>query len=193
MKITVFAGTFNPIHTAHLILAESVRTALKFEKIIFIPSFCPPHREESLAPAEDRLNMVKLAIADNPCFEVSDIEFSMSGKSYSVNTIRKLYEKYLDISGKINFIIGTDAFLHIKTWHKAEELISLVRFIVLSRSGNGLGNDEKLKNIDFTVVNTPIVDISSSQVRERIQTRKSIKYLVSEPVREYIQKNGLYL
>ncbi|MCK5176483.1 MAG: nicotinate-nicotinamide nucleotide adenylyltransferase, partial [Candidatus Aenigmarchaeota archaeon] len=82
MKLTIFTGTFNPIHTAHLILAESVRTALDLKKIVFIPSFIPPHREKNLASAEHRLNMTKIAVADNPYFEVNNIEFKMNSKSY---------------------------------------------------------------------------------------------------------------
>ena len=196
MKLTIFTGTFNPIHTAHLILAESVRTALDLKKIVFIPSFIPPHREKNLAGAEHRLNMTKIAVADNPYFEVNNIEFKMNSKSYTINTIKKLYEECPGINGKINFIIGADSFLDIETWHNSSEFVKLVNFIILARTDSPkiteIINNIKFKNIDYTIIKTPIVDISSSDIREKIKKGKSIKYLVNERVREYIQENGLY-
>ncbi|OGI00011.1 MAG: nicotinate (nicotinamide) nucleotide adenylyltransferase [Candidatus Melainabacteria bacterium GWF2_37_15] len=171
MKLTVFAGTFNPIHIAHLIIAESVRDTMSCEKIMFIPSYNPPHKENDLADAHHRFNMVKLAIADNPYFEISDIEFKMQGISYTINTIRKLYEEIPDIEGKINFIIGTDAFKEINSWHESEELVKLVNFVIIDRAD---------------------INISSSYIRERIKKGQSIKYLVSESVKEYIYGHKLY-
>ncbi len=196
MKLTVFAGTFNPIHTGHLILAEIVRTALELEKILFIPSHIPPHRENEIARAEYRLEMVRLAVADNPGFEASDIEFTLDGKSYTVNTIRNLYSQCPGIEGKINFIIGTDAFLHIEDWYKPEELTRLVNFIILARQespdAKRILDNIKFKNIDYTILETPIIEISSSCIRNRIKNNRSIRYLVSDPVRAYIQDNRLY-
>ena len=171
MNLTVFAGTFNPIHIAHLIIAESVRDSMNCEKILFIPSYIPPHKENNLADAYHRFNMVKLAIADNPYFEVSDIEFRMKNTSYTINTIRKLYEEMPDIEGKINFIIGTDAYKEINSWHESEELLKLVNSVVIDRAD---------------------INISSSYIRERISKGQSIKYLVSESVKEYIYEHKLY-
>lgn len=196
MKLTVFAGTFNPIHIAHLILAELTRTYVKAEKFLFIPSYIPPHRDNEIAEASHRLEMVRLAIADNPGFEVSGVEFGMHGKSYTLNTIRRLYEHHPDIKGKINFIIGTDAFLNLERWHKPEELIPLVNFIILARKGSPAAQkiikDIKFQDIDYKILETPTIEISSSFIRSRIKAGESIKYLVTEPVREYIQKNQLY-
>ncbi len=196
MKLTVFAGTFNPVHIAHLLLAEIVRTSLELDKILFIPSHIPPHRENKIAEAIHRLKMVKLAISDNPGFEASDIEFNLKGKSYTVNTIRHLYRQYPGIEGKINFIIGTDAFLNIKTWYKPDKLVELVNFIILARQGSPdaqeIIDSIKFWDIDYTILETPIIEVSSSYVRDRVKDNRSIKYLVNEPVREYIQKNQLY-
>ncbi|HSA05774.1 MAG TPA: nicotinate (nicotinamide) nucleotide adenylyltransferase [Candidatus Gastranaerophilales bacterium] len=197
MKLTVFAGTFNPIHIAHLILAESVRTLLDLDKIVFIPSYMPPHRENELADAYHRLKMVKLSVCDNPNFEVSDIEFQIPGKSYTVNTIKALYSKYPDIEGKINFIIGADAFLNIETWHKPDELIELVNFIILARQGTPdaekIVSGIKFKNINCAILETPVINISSTYIRNRIIKAKSIKYLVKNNVEEYILQNNLYI
>lgn len=197
MKLTIFAGTFNPIHTGHLILAESVRTSLNLEKIVFIPSYTPPHRENDLADPEARMQMVKLAIADNPAFEVDDIEFKLKGKSYTLNTINRLYKSYPEIKGKINFIIGTDAFMNLENWYYPEKLSKLVNFIVIARYSTPdtkkIINASNIKNIDYTLIETPIIEISSSLIRNRIKNNKSVKYLVSEPVRNYMTEKHLYL
>lgn len=196
MNLTVFAGTFNPIHIAHLILAEAVRVSLRSEKILFIPSHLPPHRETALAEAKHRLEMVRLATEDNPAFEVSDIEFKLDGKSYTLNTIKHLYKQYPDITGKINFIIGADAFLRLESWHKPEEFVKLVNFVVLERIGSSdvekTIENIKLKDLDYTVIEAPIIDISSSYIRSLIKNRESIKYLVTDAVKDYIQSNQLY-
>jgi len=184
MNLTVFTGTFNPIHTGHLIIAEHIRDYLDCNKILFIPSYIPPHKKELLANPVHRFNMVKLATADNPCFDVSDIEFRLGGISYTINTIRKLYEENPDISGKIKFIIGADAYPEIDSWYKSNELKKLVDFVVIARPNS--------PEIDNTVIKAPVIDISSSNIRLRVKNNKSIKYLVSENVREYIYGHKLY-
>ena len=217
MNPTVFAGTFNPIHIAHLIIAESVRVELNAEKILFIPSFSPPHRENDLASPEHRLNMVKLATENNPYFEVSDIELKLQGTSYSFNTIQELYRQNPEIEGQINFIIGADAFNHIETWYRYEELAKLINFIVLARPNHPLDCHSELDSesiqrtestcytkqtlnqvqgdslFQYKFVEAPQIDISSSFIRQRIKENKSIKYLVPNNVEDYIIKNKLYL
>lgn len=194
MNITVFSGTFNPIHTAHLIIAEAVRSELNLDKITFIPNNIPPHRDENIELPEHRMNMVKLAVSDNQYFGVSDIEFRSSEKSYTINTVKAL--NTLNQNEKVNLIIGTDAFKLIDSWYLAKELVSMVRFIIVARP-----NDEnieeilaeiQLKNIEYTVVKTPLLDISSSYIRERIKNEKSIRYLVPLEVEEYIYEHKLY-
>jgi len=197
MNITVFFGTFNPIHTAHLIIAETVRSELGLEKILFIPAYLPPHRNTSLALPEHRLNMVKLAIKDNQYFDISDIEYRNKGKSYSYLTIKKLYELNPDLTEKINFIIGTDAFKLIDTWHEAEKLAKLVNFIIIKRA-ESLDIDElfsyiKLKDFNYKILKTPFIEISSTYIRSNIDKNKSIKYLVPDCVEKYIVENNLYL
>ncbi len=184
MNLIVFAGTFNPIHTGHLIIAEHIREYMDCSKILFIPSYNPPHKNNLLVEAEHRLNMVKLATYDNPYFEVCDIEFQMKGISYTINTIRKLYEENPDINDKINFIIGADAYLEIDSWYQSDELKKILNFVVLARP-----NSPKINDI---VIKTPVIDISSSNIRLRVKNDKSIRYLVSERVREYIYEQKLY-
>lgn len=189
MKLCVFQGTFNPIHKAHLMMAEFVLKNYGFDKIIFIPAFKPPHKnyDESLTP--HRLEMVKIATKHNPHFEVSDIEYQNDRKSYTYLTILELYKKY-NIDGKINFIIGTDAFKKIESWYETDKLKKLVKFIVFKRENRldeNIYNDLKLNGYDFEFTTMDFEDISSTQIREN-----DIKNLVTKEVEEYIEKNGLY-
>ena len=197
MSLTIFSGTFNPVHITHLIVAETVKTELNLDKIVFIPSFIPPHRDLSLVEPIHRLNMVKLAIKGNNDFEVNDIEFKIGDKSYSFCTIQKLYEENPNINGKINFIIGSDAFGLIDSWYEAEKLAKLVNFIIVQRPDgsdiNSIFENIKLNDFTYKIVNIPQMDISSSYIRSKIKENKSIKYLVPETVEQYIIANRLYL
>jgi len=196
MNITIFSGTFNPVHTAHLIIAETVRVELNLDKIIFIPAYKPPHRNISLETPENRFNMVKLAIQSNKYFEVSDIEYVLGGKSYSYLTVKKLYEIYPDLTEKINFIIGTDAFKLIDSWYEAEKLAELVNFIIIKRiettDVKEMVDSVKLKNFNYKIVEVPLIEISSTYIRNNIRENKSIKYLVPDCVEKYISDNNLY-
>ena len=194
MKLCVYQGTFNPIHNAHLRVADYVVEKYDFDKLIFIPAYNPPHKNLDIAIASHRLNMVKLATQNNDKFEVSDIEYKLKGKSYTYNTICELYKKY-DVEGKINFIIGTDAFKNITKWFNADKLKELVKFIVFSREENLCKSDYDTmfeKGYDFVFETLSFEDISSSSIREKVKKGESIKGLVEEKTEEYIIKNGLY-
>lgn len=185
MNICIFPGTFNPIHHAHLMMANFALTKYKFDKIIFIPSYIPPHKNVNKNLADHRYEMVKLAIKQNPKFEISDIEYKSESPSYSLITVKKIIEQY-KLENRLNFIIGTDAFSQIKTWYKAEELKDLVHFIVFPR-----GEVENLKELqdegwDFELTEMEHIDISSTDIRNG----KHIK--TDEKVKDYIKNNGLY-
>lgn len=194
MKICVFCGTFNPIHLGHLQIAYFVKTNCSFEKIIFIPSNKSPFKLNSHDIATQRLEMVKLAIKDMPFCEVDEIEFKSQGISYTYYTVLKLYEKY-DIDGKINFIIGDDAFLQIQKWYKSNELKKLVKFILLPRN---LSLDcAKLKHLEnegfeFELLNMKRINLSSTLIRDKIKSEESIEGLVTKEVEKYIYENKLY-
>ena len=194
MKLCVFQGTFNPIHNAHLDMAEFVLQNYGFEKILFIPAGAPPHKQYDVKMSAHRLNMVKLAVKDNPHFEVSDIEFHLQGKSYSYLTALELYKKY-NIEGKINFIIGTDAFEKIESWYHSEDFKKIVDFIVFVRENNFTPErfqylNDKGYNFHFTRM--PYVDISSTELRERIRKGLPIDKLVPKKVEDYIKEHDLY-
>jgi len=176
MKLCVFCGTFNPIHNAHLAMANFVKNNFKYDKILFIPSFNPPHKDIISDYSKDRFNMVKLAIEDSDYFELSDVEYHLKEKSYTFNTINLLYEKNPDIDGKIGFIIGTDAFLNIEKWYKADLLKNLVDFIVFPRTANfDKSQFSKLKDLDynFKFADMPFIDISSTILRELIKNKEN--------------------
>lgn len=192
MAICIFPGTFNPIHEAHLKVAQFALEKYGFEKVIFIPAYLPPHKEINRNLAMHRFKMVELATAHNPKFEVSDIEYKSEGKSYSLITVKKILEIYRDSSHsaqndkkfpkeKLNFLIGTDAFEKIDSWYKADELKNLVHFIVFDRGvklSPKTGWDYELAGMDF-------IDISSTEIRTKHNDT------ITE-VREYIKSNGLY-
>ena len=194
MKLCVFQGTFNPIHNAHLDMAEFVLQNYGFEKILFIPAGAPPHKQYDVKMSAHRLNMVKLAVKDNPHFEVSDIEFHLQGKSYSYLTALELYKKY-NIEGKINFIIGTDAFEKIESWYHSEDFKKIVDFIVFVRENNFTPERFqylKDKGYNFQFTRMPFEDISSTELREKIRKGLPINKLVPKTVEDYIRKNDLY-
>ena len=194
MKLCVFQGTFNPIHVAHLKMADYVLKNYVFDKIIFIPAYKPPHKNYDITLTPHRLKMVELAALSNPNFKVSDIEYKNERNSYTYLTILELYKKY-DIEGKINFIIGTDAFKKIDTWYEADKLKELVNFIVFVRE-NELDNKKyrelKEKGYNFTFAKMDFQDISSSDIRKNIREGNDISKFVTDKVKGYIEQNGLY-
>ena len=194
MKLCVFQGTFNPIHKAHLRVAEYVATQYNFDTVLFIPAYNPPHKNCRTDLSYHRLNMVRLAVSKNSKFDVSDIEFQRKGKSYTYLTICELYNLY-KIDGKINFIIGTDAFQHIESWYESDKLKKLVKFIVFVREDNfnqSKYNYLKELGYDFEFQTLEFQDISSTELRERVKKDENIDEYVTKEVKDYINKHELY-
>ncbi len=181
MAICIFPGTFNPIHNAHIKMAEFALENYGFEKIIFIPAYLPPHKEIESNLANHRLQMVKLATDYNPKFEVSDIEYKRSEPSYSLITVRKIIEQY-KIQGRLNFMMGTDAFSKLDTWYKAEELKPLVHFIVFPRRGDEVSESS---GWDYEITAMDYEDVSSTEIRSGAKN-------IDKKVEEYIKEYGLY-
>jgi len=200
-KIGILGGTFNPIHAGHLIIAEAVRHQYELHKVLFIPSANPPHKEgQEIIPAVHRYKLVSLAIADNPFFEVSDIEMKREGRSYSVQTLHALRDADRQPTDYF-FIIGADSVPELRTWKNIQQLASLCTFVVVPRPGWGiqrlahmdLGLPKWLKqNLLANVVSAPPIGISSTEIRDRIQQGRSIRYLVPKAVEEYIAEHSLY-
>ncbi len=188
-KIGIFGGTFDPIHNGHLITAQSVIEFRNLEKIIFIPAYISPHKQnEQAASAQHRLNMIKLAIDNVPFFECSYYEIKQHTISYTIDTLRELKKKY----NEIDLIIGYDNIFQFHTWNEPDEILKLANVVVLRRkSSHPLEFVDKY--VEFaTFVQTRGIEISATDIRNRVRDNLPIHYLVPKNVEEYIYKNKLY-
>lgn len=191
MNIGIFGGTFNPPHIGHLIVAEHVRIELELDKIIFIPSFISPHKQEKESEiAHHRLEMTKLAIADNTYFECSDIEIYRKETSYSIHTIEELKNMYR--SDIFFLIIGMDNYLTFHLWKEPQKILQLAALAVMNRPNYPKQVNEVIGTKNCIFVDVPSIDISSSTIRKRIEEEKSIRYSVPAAVEEYIYLHKLY-
>ena len=196
-KLGVFGGTFNPIHIAHLRLAEDVRESFSLESIIFIPTNDPPHKNiPAYIDPQHRLRMLELAVNGIEYFKLDDIEIKRGGVSYTINTVEYIYENF-EFDGKPFFIIGSDLANEIHTWKEIDILLQRVYFIVLIRDGFPI-----LENQYFPAASLHKtwdrferrkIDITSSEIRKRVKERRSIRYLVPDEVLEYIKEKRLYI
>ena len=191
MRIAILGGTFNPVHIGHLILAEDVRIEFGYDKIIFIPACVPPHKKyKPIVSDEDRLEMLRLATKSNPHFIVDNCEIKRRGKSYTIDTIYDLESRYQnEIEGKIGLIIGDDLLADFDSWYMAETLASRVRLIVGKRQVNNLPLES---NFPFSPLSNPVMPISSSEFRKRVQVGQSCRYMVCDDVYKYILDKKLY-
>ena len=192
MKAGIFGGTFNPPHMAHLVAAESVRDHLKLDKVLFVPAALPPHKiKEKIISAEHRLQMVKLAISDNPLFELCDMELHRTGPSYTIDTILELKRKFPE--DNFYLIMGIDLLIDFDKWKKPDKILEKCRVVAMNRPGFDLAMVDKELLLRVELVNIPSVDVSSTSIRRRVKSGRSIKYLVSPAVEYYIYSNSIYL
>ena len=196
-SLGILGGTFDPIHIGHLRMAEHVFNSMELEKIIFIPAYVPPHKlGQDFAPAQDRYAMTELAVAANPHFIVSDMELKRTGVSYTIDTIRQLHAQYED--RELNFIIGADSVAQLHTWHNIEEMLELTRFVAVWRPGYEGAMEEMVQHLGqrarerVLLLDTPVYDISSTEIRTRIRQGASLAGLVPQAVEKYIYEHGLY-
>lgn len=210
--IGVFGGTFNPIHMGHLRAAEEVAEALELEKVLFVPSAEPPHKDErALAPAALRLEWVRAAIDGNPRFEAEPLEVERGGPSYSVDTLRALGERVAP--GRLVFIIGRDAFAEIGGWREPEALFELASFAVMTRppalagplaewlpplaarlfelGEDGVGR-HRAAGTWLRLVEISALDVSASDLRARLREGRSVRYLLPEAIRRAVLESGVY-
>jgi len=198
-RIGIMGGTFDPIHYGHLVAAEVARADFDLDKVIFIPAGKPPHKQsQSITSSEHRYCMTALAISSNPNFEVSRIEVDKNELTYTIDTVRDLKRVYGEES-LLYFITGADAVLELSTWYKLRELLTLCKFIAVTRPGfDKLDLEQKIVEIssiyngEIICIEVPLLAISSTDIRERCRNGKPIKYLLPEAVEEYIEQNELY-
>ena len=198
MKVGIMGGTFDPIHNGHLIVAEAVRDNLHLDEVLFIPSARPPHKlGRDITSPEHRLAMTILATCFHQNFRVSTIEIMRKGPSYAVDTIDALKREY-ETGTEFYFILGADAALELSTWHNAQELIEKCNFIAATREGTNIDiktieaqfGDSARGHIQRVI--TPKIEISSTDIRDKLRRGRSIKYLVPDTVEAYIRKEHLY-
>ncbi len=196
MKLGVLGGTFDPIHLAHLVLAERAYEQMGLDQVLWLPAGDPWRKaDRAVSPAEHRLAMVRLAIRGNPAFQVCSLELERDGPTYSVDTLAELGQEHPD--SELVFLLGWDALEDLPNWREPERLIQLARLAVASRSGEQLTPDKLerlLPGLAARVVwiEMPRLDISGTELRRRAAAGASLRYLVPEGVEAYIREQGLY-
>jgi nicotinate-nucleotide adenylyltransferase len=181
-KIGIYGGTFDPIHHAHLILAREAREELGLEQLIFVPAAVSPPKDSPVASAEMRLSMLGAAIEGETAFAVDECELRRAPPSYTIDTVEEIQQRQAD--SEIFYLIGADNVAALASWHRFERLQKMVRFIVLDRT-------DAQTNHPYEVVHRKI-DISATDIRNRIASGRSIRYLVPPKVEEIIRRNNLY-
>ncbi len=200
-EVCLYGGSFDPIHHGHLVVARAVAERLALDRVIFLPSAHPPHKSpEDLTDAATRAQMVRLAVAGDPLFDVSDFDLSRTGPSYTIDTIEH-FQGELGRDVEISWLIGADSLPDLPSWHRGADLVECCRIITAARPGWGRLDRTRLRDV-FTVaqierlesgiVDTPLIEISSTDIRRRVGNGRSIRYLVPECVREFIEARSLY-
>ena len=194
-RLGLIGGTFDPIHIAHLAIAQEAAWARKLDEVLFIPARQPPHkREEPVTEARHRLAMTKAAIAGNPLFAVSTIEMDREGPSYTVDTLRELRRAGVELS----FIVGMDSLRDLPTWRDPVGILSLAEIVAVYRGGFDTVDLTELESAlsavkeRVRVVPIPALDVSSTDIRARVAAGQPIRYLVPDAVIAYIEENNLY-
>ena len=188
MKLLIFGGSFNPLHNGHLFIAEEAKSALNYDKVIFVPSNISSHKyDDSGLDPEARYLMLETALKDYPDFSVDRFDLERGGISYTIHTIDHIYENY-SFEGKPGFIIGDDLLPGFKSWKNVEALLEKIELVVVKRN-----SDIKIESVypDFYIDNT-VLPISSTEIRKRVKNGKSLRFLVPDAIREIIEKNGYY-
>jgi nicotinate-nucleotide adenylyltransferase len=195
-RLGLLGGTFNPPHVAHLVCAQEAYVGLELDRVVWIPVFEPPHKEVEAEPGvEHRIALCQAAVGDDPRFEVSRIEADVPGRSYTVDTLRRLHESSPE--DELTFIVGGDMAHALPTWHEPEAVLALATLGVAEREGvrrndiaerlSGLAGADRIRFFDM-----PRLDISSSMIRRRVAHGHPIRYLVPDAVASYISEQGLY-
>tara|TARA_B100000676_G_C18050847_1_gene831067 strand:- start:1386 stop:1961 length:576 start_codon:yes stop_codon:yes gene_type:complete len=185
----IFGGTFDPIHKGHLLAAELALNSYNFNKVIFVPAGNPWMKSSNTVSAFHRLNMIKIAIDSNPAFFVSDVDIQRKGPTYMVDTLSDLNKK--NSEDKPCILLGSDVLSDIKKWHRYKDLIQSSEFFVINRPGFNSAKSY-MKNIKFNIIDGKFIEVSASEIREKIKQGSNLDLLVPEKVEDYIRKNKLY-
>lgn len=198
-RLGIYGGTFDPIHMGHLIVAEMARQDCSLDNVLFIPAESPPHKNDKyISDSSFRFEMTQLAVEDNPHFMVSDIELNRKGVSYTIDTLKALRKIYSN-DYELWMIIGGDSLLQINTWKDSSEIMRMCNFAVYMRPDSPLEECKaqaeamhRQGNTNIVLVEGPMIEISSSDIRHRVNLGKSIRYMVPSRVGDYIRDKGLF-
>lgn len=193
-KIGLFGGTFDPIHTGHLIVAEIIRDDLNLDRIIFVPTRKHPFKKSSFISDEShRSKMIAIAIRNNRHLGVSDIELKTDRIAYTVDTVKEFREDYPEGSGDIYFLMGMDNLNQFHLWKDPDLLVEMCRIVVFTRPGFEPAREAKKYLPHIRIIQIPLLEISSTQIRKRVKSGQTIRYLVPRDVESYILRNKLYV
>jgi nicotinate-nucleotide adenylyltransferase len=200
MRIGVFGGTFDPVHQGHLILAEQCREQARLDRVYFIPSARPPHKQDrALTPFEQRAEMLNLAIAGHPAFQVNELEKNRSGLSYTADTLAELHQSHAD--AELALILGSDCLPDLKHWHEPGRIVELASLLIVGRPGWSLWSADLLRAalrlpssvpLRQQVVHSALIELSSRDLRRRVREGRSLRYMVPRSVECYIETHQLY-
>jgi nicotinate-nucleotide adenylyltransferase len=200
MRIGIFGGTFDPVHLGHLILAEQCREQGRLDQVWFIPAAAPPHKlDRTVAPFERRVEMLRFALAGNPAFQINELEKDRAGPSYTVDTLTELRRQQPDHDYFL--LIGTDTMADLPTWREPGRIVQMAGLLIWQRPGHPPQTTDQLRcalrlpdqvEIRLQVVDGPLIDISSSDLRRRAALGRTIRYLVPRGVEQYIVEKRLY-
>ncbi len=188
-RLGVLGGTFDPIHTGHVLLAQFTAERLGLDRVLFVPAADPPHKGQCAASAEDRRVMVELAIEGFPTFAASRLELERPGKSYTIDTLRHLHQAHPEV--QLYLIIGADNVAPFSSWHNPKGILELCTVVAGTRLSPREEADPELER-RLVYIDTPAVQFSSTQIRQRLSQGQPIRYLVPEKVEEYLRRQGRY-
>ena len=196
MRVAMLGGTFDPVHLGHLIGAQAAAEQLQLDRVLFVPAANPPHKMKvPITPAEHRVAMLERALAGNECFSLYLDEITRGGRSYTIDTVRRYRQSELKEADELFFIIGGDNLAELHTWKDWDALCREVKFIALAREGFRQDNESLAKNLgrsEILWVEMPLIGISATGIRKSCASGKLIRYLVPDPVAEYIESRRLY-
>ena len=201
--VVLLGGTFDPVHNGHLIVARAVAEWGRFDRVTLVPTASPPHKTPARAPGPDRLEMLRLATEGEGIFEICDLELRRMGPSYTIDTLTEI-RRTRGADATLHWVIGADMLEYLHTWSRATEVVAMARILTMTRPPWHLRvpeiftaltqrfGPEQIRRLRQDVVSTPLIDISSTEIRRRIGGGLSVRYLIPDPVRAYIQARGLY-
>ncbi len=197
VRLGIMGGTFDPIHFGHLAIAEEARTQLRLEPVVFVPAGQPPHKPgRTITRASHRLAMLEVALASNPHFIISRVDLERPGPCYTVDTLALLREEW-GPQAELHLIVGADSLREMHTWYRPKRIIDLARLVVAPRPGNPLDLDrleESLPGLShrLRIIQAPLLEISGTDLRQRVREGRSIRYYLPEEVEAHILRHGLY-